>query len=64
MFVVQVIDDAGREQGIEVQAQDADHARAIVRATGADGTIGKVWLKRFVAATEHRMPAEGARDVG
>jgi hypothetical protein len=50
MFVVQVFDDEGVEQHIEVEARDAEHARTSVAALGADGRIGKVWLKRMLGA--------------
>lgn len=48
VFVVQVIDDDGTEQRVEVEARDAEHARACVSALGADGRIGKVFLKRML----------------
>jgi hypothetical protein len=48
VFVVQVVDDEGIEQRIEVEARDAEHARALVASLGADGRIVKVWLKRIL----------------
>lgn len=60
VFVVQVIDDDGAVESIEVEARDADHARATVSALGADGRIGKVRLKRL-----HANPGEDrATDLG
>lgn len=49
VFVVQLVDDAGAEHGVEVTAHDADGARASVAALGADGRIGKVFLKRLLS---------------
>jgi hypothetical protein len=47
VFAMQVIDDDGVVELIEVEARDAEHARSIVSALGGDGRIGSVRLKRL-----------------
>jgi len=58
VFAVQVIDDDGGIENIEVEARDADHARACVAELGADGKIGKVRLKRLLSGSDS-APRQG-----
>lgn len=61
IFIVQVLDVDGLEQRVEVEARDAEHAREMVTALGADGQIGKVWLKRMVGTATGELGGDGVQ---
>jgi len=63
LFAVQVLDEDGTEVCLEVEARDAEAARATVRGMGADGRLGKVRLKRLLGTNGAEPRLAGGSDV-